>query len=52
MALIHENITKSIIVVALEVTKVYRTKDEAQLLNELEATVMEVGLLINFGAEK
>ena len=37
------------VIVELKVAKVYRPKDEAQLLNELKATGMEVGLLINFG---
>ncbi len=40
------------VIVELKVAKVYRPKDEAQLLNELKATGMEVGLLINFGARK
>ena len=40
------------VIVELKVAKVYRPKDEAQLLNELKATGMEVGLLINFGAQK
>jgi GxxExxY protein len=40
------------VIVELKVAKVYRPKDEAQLLNELKATGAEVGLLINFGAQK
>ena len=40
------------VIVELKVAKVYRPKDEAQLLNELKAVGMEVGLLINFGAKK
>ena len=39
-------------IVELKVAKVYRLKDETQLLNELKATGMEVGLPINFGARK
>ena len=40
------------VIVELKVAKAYRPKDEAQLLNELKATGVEVGLLINFGAQK
>ncbi len=40
------------VIVELKVAKKYNPKDEAQLLNELKATEMEVGLLINFGKEK
>ena len=40
------------VIVELKAAKVYRPKDEAQLLNELKATGVEVGLLINFGAQK
>jgi GxxExxY protein len=36
----------------LKVAKKYNSNDEAQLLNELKATNMEVGLLINFGMDK
>ena len=39
-------------IVELKVAKVYSPKDEAQLLNELKATGMEVGPLINFGTQK
>ena len=34
------------------VLKKYNPKDEPQLLNELKATSINVGLLINFGEEK
>jgi hypothetical protein len=34
------------------VSKQYNPADEAQLLNELKATGISVGLLINFGREK
>ena len=40
------------VIVELKVAKVYRPIDEAQLLNELKATGMEVGMLINFGIQK
>jgi GxxExxY protein len=40
------------VIVELKVAKAYRTQDEAQLLNELKATGVEVGLLVNFGREK
>jgi GxxExxY protein len=40
------------VVVELKVAKAYNAKDEAQLLNELKATGIEVGLLINFGERK
>ena len=38
--------------VELKAHKIYLTDDEAQLLNELKATGIKVGLLINFGKEK
>jgi GxxExxY protein len=40
------------VIVELKVAKAYRTQDEAPLLNELKATGIEVGLLVNFGREK
>jgi len=40
------------IIVELKVAKKYSSKDEPQLLNELKATEMKVGLLINFGNER
>ncbi len=40
------------VIVELKVAKVYNSKDEPQLLNELKATGIKVGLLINFGKEK
>ncbi len=40
------------VIVELKVAAEYNPKDEAQLLNQLKATEMEVGLLINFGKEK
>lgn len=38
--------------VELKIASYYNAKDEAQLLNELKATGIKVGLLINFGQEK
>ena len=40
------------VIVEVKVAKVYQSSDEAQLLNELKATGIKVGLLINFGREK
>ena len=37
------------VIVELKVAKSYNPEDEAQLLNELKATGVKVGLLINFG---
>ncbi len=40
------------VIVELKVAKGYNSKDEPQLLNELKATEIKVGLLINFGKEE
>ena len=40
------------VIVELKVAADYNPKDEAQLLNQLKATGIEVGLLINFGREE
>ncbi|MEX1224781.1 MAG: GxxExxY protein [Pirellulales bacterium] len=40
------------VVVEIKVAKLYRAEDEAQLLNELKATGIKVGLLVNFGRTK
>ena len=40
------------VIVELKVAKKYNSQDEAQLLNELKASEVEVGLLMNFGREK
>ncbi|KAA3613804.1 MAG: GxxExxY protein [Calditrichaeota bacterium] len=40
------------VIVELKVAKEYNSQDEPQLLNELKATEIKVGLLINFGKEK
>jgi len=40
------------VVVELKVAKDYQKNDEPQLLNELKASGIKVGLLINFGRTK
>jgi GxxExxY protein len=40
------------VIVELKVARDYQSEDEAQLLNELNATGTRVGLLINFGRTK
>jgi GxxExxY protein len=35
-----------------KVARSYNPADEAQLLNELKATGMKVGMLVNFGRER
>ena len=40
------------VLVELKVAKEYHSEDEPQLLNELKATGIRVGLLINFGRTK
>jgi GxxExxY protein len=40
------------VVVELKVAAEYNSEDEAQLLNELQATGTKIGLLINFGRRK
>lgn len=40
------------VIVELKTSKRYNSQDEAQLLNELKASEVEVGLLINFGRTK
>jgi GxxExxY protein len=37
------------VIVEIKIAKEYQCADEAQLLNELKATGIKVGLLINFG---
>ena len=39
------------VIVELKVAKEYNSADEAQLLNELKATSVKVGLLVNFGRD-
>ena len=40
------------VVVEIKVAREYQRSDEAQLLNELKATGLRVGLLLNFGTTK
>jgi GxxExxY protein len=40
------------VVVEIKVAKRYNPEDEAQLLNELKATDLNVGMLVNFGRER
>ena len=40
------------VLVELKVAPTYQAADESQLLNELKATGLKVGLLINFGRTK
>lgn len=40
------------VIVELKVAKTYHSEDEPQLLNELKATGIKVGMLINFGRTK
>ena len=39
------------VMVEIKVAKLYNPEDEAQLLNELKATAVKVGMLVNFGRE-
>jgi len=43
---------ESSVIAELKVAKEYQKSDEAQILNELKATGIKVGLLINFGRTK
>ena len=45
-------LVEDVVIVELKTAKEYQTADEAQLLNELKATGIRVGLLINFGRAK
>jgi len=40
------------VLVELKISREYQVTDEAQLLNELKATGIKIGLLINFGKNK
>jgi GxxExxY protein len=40
------------VIVEIKIAREYQKADEAQLLNELKATGIKVGLLINFGRER
>ena len=45
-------LVNDVVVAELKTAKEYNSEDEPQLLNELRATGMKVGLLINFGRTK
>jgi len=45
-------LVNDVVIVELKVAAQYNSNDEAQLINELKATGLRVGLLINFGREK
>jgi len=45
-------LVEDLVIVELKIAKEYNPEDEAQLLNELKATGIKVGLLINFGRNK
>lgn len=49
---IADLLVNDLVLVELKVADEYRAADEAQLLNELAATRLPVGLLINFGRRK
>jgi GxxExxY protein len=40
------------VIVEVKVAKLHNSEDESQLLNELKATGVKVGLLVNFGRAK
>ena len=52
--LVNEEKTTGIatILVELKVSPAIDSRDEAQLLNELKATGIKIGLLLNFGKQK
>jgi GxxExxY protein len=45
-------LVNDLVIVEIKIAAKYNSFDEAQLLNELKATGIRVGLLINFGREK
>lgn len=45
-------LVNKLVLVELKIAKTYAVDDEPQLLNELKATGIKVGLLINFGKSK
>ncbi|MGA9666813.1 MAG: GxxExxY protein [Gallionella sp.] len=45
-------LVNELVVVELKIAPTYNRQDEPQLLNELKATGIKVGLLINFGRTK
>ena len=44
-------LVEDVVMVELKAHKTYQSDDEAQLLNELKASGVKVGLLINFGRD-
>ena len=44
-------LVEEVVMVVLKAHKTYNPEDEAQLLNELKASGLKVGLLINFGRD-
>jgi len=44
-------LVNDVVIVELKIAAEYNAYDEAQLINELKATGVRVGLLINFGRE-
>jgi len=44
-------LVEDVVMVELKANKAYQNDDEAQLLNELKASGLKVGLLINFGRD-
>ena len=45
-------VVNEVVLVELKVAEEYRRADEAQLLNELAATELPLGLLVNFGRHR
>jgi len=45
-------VVEDLVVVEIKIAPQYDKRDEAQLLNELKATGIKLGLLINFGRSK
>jgi GxxExxY protein len=45
-------IVDNVVIVEIKIAAQYDKRDEAQLLNELKATGMKLGLLLNFGRTK
>lgn len=45
-------LVEKLVIVELKIAPEYNSKDEPQLLNELKATGVKLGLLINFGRSK
>ena len=43
---------EDVVIVELKIAKTYNNQDEPQLLNELKATGIKVGLLVNFGRDE